>query len=213
MASKLSVYNGALLVLGERKLASLTEARASRRRLDSVWDDGAVKTCLQAGFWNFALRAVELSYSPSVTPAFGLRYGFDKPEDWVRTWLVSGDDRFTEELSGYEDEGAYWYADNDTIWVRYVSNDSAWGADLSLWPENFTRYVEHYFAWRICKGTTGSNTDKETLGAEMERLLKRARSVDAMDETTRFPAEGTWSKARRGWGSRRDRGNRGSLIG
>jgi hypothetical protein len=213
MASKLSVYQSALLVLGERKLSSLTEERAPRRRLDSVWDDGGVKSCLQAGFWNFAMRAVELSYSPSITPAFGLRYAFDKPTDWVRTWMVSCDDRFTEELHGYEDEGAYWYADPDTIWVRYVSSDTSWGMDLSLWPENFTRYVEHYFAWRICKGTTGSNTDKETLGAEMLRLLKIARATDAMDETTRFAPEGSWSKARRGWGSRRDRGSRGSLIG
>jgi hypothetical protein len=213
MASKLSIYNAALLVLGERKLASLTEARAPRRRLDSVWDDNGVKTCLQAGFWNFAMRAIELSYSPSVTPAFGLRYAFDKPTDWVRTWLVSGDDRFTEELHGYEDEGEYWYADLDTIWVRYVSNDSAWGGDLSLWPESFTRYVEHYFAWRICKGTTGSNTDKDSIGAETERLLRRARATDAMDETTRFAPEGNWVRARRGNGSRRDRGNRGSLIG
>jgi|AGTN01.3.fsa_nt_gi hypothetical protein len=213
MADKLSVYNGALLALGERKLVSVTENRASRRRLDSVWDANGVKSCLQAGFWNFAMRALELSFSPSITPAFGLRYAFDKPSDWVRTWLVSGDDRFTEELRGYEDEGAYWYADPDTIWVRYVSNDSQLGGDLSLWPENFTRYVEGYFAWRICKSTTGSNGDKDSLGAEMERLLKRARATDAMDETTRFPPEGSWSKSRRGWGSRRDRGNRGSLIG
>lgn len=213
MADKLSIYNGALLVLGERKLRTLTEDRAPRRRLDSVWDDDGVKTCLQAGFWNFAMRAVELSYSPSVTPAFGLRYAFDKPTDWVRTWLVSGDDRFQEELHGYEDEGAYWYADPDTIWVRYVSNDSQWGGDLSLWPANFTRYVEHYFAWKITKGTTGSNTDKETIGVEMERILKRARATDAMDETTRFPAEGSWVRARRGRGTRRDRGSRGSLIG
>src|SRR5688572_27983577 len=134
MASKLSLYNAALAVIGERKLASLTEARAPRRRLDTVWDDGGVKTCLQAGYWNWAMRAAELSYSPSITPAFGLRHAFDKPEDWVRTWLVSRDDRFTEELHGYEDEAAYWYADLDTIWVRYVSSDTSWGMDLSLWP-------------------------------------------------------------------------------
>jgi hypothetical protein len=76
MASKLSIYNGALLALGERKLSSLTEARGSRRRLDSVWDDGGVKSCLQAGFWNFAMQSIELTYSPSITPAFGYRYAF-----------------------------------------------------------------------------------------------------------------------------------------
>lgn len=47
MASKLTVYNGALLVLGERKLASLSESTPSRRKLDTVWDDDGVKHCLE----------------------------------------------------------------------------------------------------------------------------------------------------------------------
>lgn len=206
MTSKLALYNGANLVLGERKLSSLTEGRPSRRRLDSVFDDGGVKSCLQAGFWNFAMQTIELTYSPSITPAFGFQYAFDKPTDWVRTFMVSQEGSFSCPYLGYEDQGAYWYADVDTLYIRYVSDDAEFGGDLSLWPENFTRYAEHYFAWRITKATSNSNTDKDLLAADLKRLLNVARATDAMDETTRFPPQGSWSRARQG--TRRSDGGR-----
>lgn len=212
-ASKLSVYNGACLALGERKLSSLTENRPSRRRLDSVWDDDGVKSCLQASFWNFATASIELTHSPSVDPAFGFRFAFDKPTDWVRTCLVSADENFSVELLNYEDQGNYWYADFDPLYVRYISDDNAYGNDLSLWPPNFTRYVEHYFAWRITKATSNSNTDKDLLGAELKRLLNEAKATDAMDEATKVIPPGSWSRARRGNRTQRDRGSRGQLIG
>lgn len=212
MASKLSIYNGALLALGERKLSSLTEARASRRRLDSVWDDGGVKSCLQASFWNFAMQSIELTFSPSITPAFGYRYAFDKPTDWVRTSVISGDGNFSCELLDCEDQGAYWYADFDTIYVRYVSDDNAFGMDIANWPENFTRYVEHYFAQRICKATSNSGGDAEALEAKTRRLLNEAKATDAMDETTKMIPPGSWSQSRRG-SRRTERGSRTQLIG
>jgi len=214
MASKLSVYNGALLAIGERKLGSLTEDRASRRRLDTVFDgDTGIVYCLQQSMWNFAMNTVELTFSPSVTPAFGFRYAFDKPTDWVRTALVSDDEQFCNKRFQFEDQAAYWYADSDPIYVKYVSKDTQFGLDLSLWPANFTNYVEHYFASKIVKATTNSTTDSEALEAKVERLLRRARGTDAMDESPKFIPPGTWSQARRGGGGRGDGGNTGSLIG
>lgn len=213
MASKLSLYNDALEVLGERKLASLAESRAPRRRLDSVWDGGAVKFCLEQGFWNHAMADVKITHSPSVDPAYGYQFAFDKPSDWCRTFMISADETYSVQLLEFEDQLAYWWANCDPIYVRYVSNDDARGNDLSLWPESFTRYVAHYFAWRICKSTTGSNADKDALGLEMKKLLVNAQSKDAMNETTRFPERGSWSTSRRGNNTRRDGGPRGNLIG
>lgn len=212
MPSKLSVYNAALEVLGERKLASLSENRAPKRRLDSVWDDGGVKACLEQGFWNFAMADSEITHSPSVNPAYGFLYAFDKPTDWCRTFMVSADETYSVQLLEFEDQAAYWWANCDPLYVRYVSNDASYGMDLSLWTESFTRYVAHYFAWRICKSTTGSNTDKDQIEKEANKLLVRAKSTDAMNETTRFPERGTWSTSRLG-NTRRDRGPRGNLIG
>ena len=58
MTDKLSIYNGALNILGERKLASETENREPRYQLDDIWDNDMVDRCLQMGQWNFAARSV-----------------------------------------------------------------------------------------------------------------------------------------------------------
>jgi len=78
MATKLGLFNGALLMLGERSLATLTENREPRRLLDIVWDGGGVRTCLEAGIWNFAVRAARIEYDPSAEPGFGLDRAFTK---------------------------------------------------------------------------------------------------------------------------------------
>lgn len=212
MPSKLSLYNGALRELGEGKLASLSENREPRRVLDSMWDADAVKTCLAAGQWNFATNSIELSYSPSVTPAFGYTYAFDKPENWVRTVGMCSDERFTSPLLHYQDEGAYWYADLDPIYVRYVDSGTSFGLDYSKWPANFTRYVETWLAARICMALTQNQGKRDGLEQLAEVWLVKAKSTDAMDEATKFMPTGTWTRARTDRGNR-ERGVRNRLIG
>lgn len=206
MASKLSIYNAALTQhLGERKLSSLSENTVMRRRLDSIWDNDFVRDCLQQGLWNFAMNAVELSYSPSVEPSFGFTHAFDKPADWVRTAIVSIEPSFCAQFLEYEDEGDYWYADPEVIYVKYVSDHDTWGNDLSRWTAKFARYVEANLAWRVAKSTTGSNADADDLEKLQRRLLIQAKAGDAMDEATRMPSQGTWSRARAGRFNREDR--------
>lgn len=212
MPSKLSLYNGALRELGEGKLASLSENREPRRVLDSMWDADAVKTCLAAGQWNFATNSIELSYSPSVTPAFGYTYAFDKPENWVRTTAMCSDERFTSPLLHYQDEGDYWYADLDTLYVRYVDSGTSFGLDYSKWPANFTRYVETWLAARICMPLTQNQGKRDGLEQLAEVWLVKAKSTDAMDEATKFMPTGSWTRARTGRGNR-ERGIRSRLIG
>ena len=132
MPSKLTIYNGALTVLGERKLADLTENREPRYKLDDVWDNDLIRRVLQMGQWNFAKRTVELESSPSVTPSFGYQFAFDKPSDFVRTIGVAHDEYFNIPITRYSDEASWLFCDQEKIYVAYVSDDTQWGADLSL---------------------------------------------------------------------------------
>src|SRR5882724_4601315 len=118
MPSKLSIFQGAALALGDRKVMSLTENRETRRALDLVWSRDGVKTCLQLGMWNFATRSLQYDYSPSVEPPFGFKRAFDKPTDWIRTVGMCEDEFFKVPLRQYQDEAAFWFADLDTIYVR-----------------------------------------------------------------------------------------------
>jgi hypothetical protein len=200
-------------MLGVRKLASLTENQLSRRELDGVFSRGGIKTCLRMGQWNHAMRTVRLDYSPSIGPEFGYRRAFDKPTDWVRTCGLCSDEYFRVPLVDVVDEAGHWYADLDTLYIRFVSSDTDYGMDYSLWPENFTRVVECYFAKETCLRLTQSQTLKDNLEADFRKLLLQAKATDAMDEAVSFPPAGSWIRARRGRGGRGDRGNNGSLIG
>lgn len=214
MTSKLSIYQGACQVVGARKIVSLTEDRLTRRELDGVFSRGGIRTCLKAGQWNFAMRTVMLDYSPSVEPPddLGFRRAFDKPTDWVRTCGVASDGYFQSPLTAYVDEADYWYADLDTIYARFVSDDTDYGLDYSKWPDDFTRYVEAWFGLQIHDRVVNNAEKKELLKKDAKKLLLEAKARDAMDEAPAFLPEGSWASARRGR-SRSERGRRDRLIG
>ncbi len=214
MPDKLSIYNGALTVLGERKLANLTETREPRFKLDDIYDNDMVDRVLQHGQWNFAARTVELTASTSITPPFGYQFAFEKPIDFIRTMQVCYDDRFNVPITAYTDEAKVLFCDTEIIYFQYVSNDSQFGGDFSLWAENFTEYVEHYLAFKVAPRITGLSYDEDGLEKKKKNSLRDAQATDAMESPAAFPPEGGWSKARRGFRTgRRDRGNRSQLIG
>ena len=211
--SKLTLWNGALTVLGERKLSSLTEAREPRYKLDDIWDNDAINRCLQMGQWNFANRTLKLEASNSTTPTFGYQFAFDKPSDFIRTTSVCQDEYFDIPLTRYTDEAAWWFADMDPIYVRYVSNDSEYGLDYSIWPANFAEYVEHYIAYKLAPRLTGISYGGDDNPEKMlNRVLVRAKSTDAMESPAKFPPKGSWASARQTFRGG-DRGSRRRLIG
>src|SRR5262245_6744371 len=140
MTSKLAVFNEALRLMGERRLTSVTEGRDARYHLDDAWTT-SLDYCLEQGFWNFAMRAVQIDASTSLEPQFGYSFAFDKPDDWVRTFVVSANETFNPPLLRYNDEAGIWYADCNLLYVRYVSNAATYGADIGSWPGTFSYYV------------------------------------------------------------------------
>lgn len=214
MTTKLLIFNGALRMCGERKLASLSENRQPRHLLDDEWADGAVDYCLGAGQWKFAKRTVEIASSVGVTPAFGYTKAFAIPDDFIRTAALCSDPYLRVPLLAYSQEQAYWFADVDPIYVSYISNDASYGGDMSLWPQEFVLFVQAYLAGKIVTALTQDKEQrKQSLGLERKYLLE-AKSSDAMEGPTMFPPPGSWVQARVGRGAgRRDRGGRGSLIG
>ena len=214
--SKLLIYNGALQVCSERKLASTSEENEARRQLDLIWDDGGVNYCLEQGQWKFAMRATRLDFDTGVTPDWGYKRAFQKPNDWLITSSLASDEFFTTPLIQVNDEAGYWYASIDQIFVRYVSSDDAVGNNLSLWPATFTQYVKSYFAYRVIRKLSGGDEDRiKEVKARLDLDRRVARNRDAMADPTKFPPPGSWNQSRsnRGGGPLGDGGSAGSLIG
>lgn len=221
--TRLLIYNGALLLCGEGELSSLAENREPRILLDHVWNDGGVRYCLEQAQWYFAMRTALLTNDASVSPPFGFQYGFTKPTDWIATSGVFQDEYLRTPLTQYADEAGFWYADLTDIYVKYVSEDTTYGADFARWPASFTDYVKAYFAGRIVHRLPGGAEKREFLlgppGREdrgwVNRCLMIAKNKSAMAGPATFPSRGTWSAARhRGrMATFRDGGSTTNLIG
>ena len=213
MADKLEVFNAALDDLGHAPLSSLTENIEAQRILTRRWDR-VVADCISEASWNFAVRGIMMDYDPDYDPSFGYQYVFEKPDDWVRTLGVSGDENHVYPLLQYYDDATNWSADISPIYVRYVSNGASYGLNLAAWPAPFTRYVELELAVRGCMRITQNDNLKASLEKERDEAKKKAKFLDAMDEAQpRFPPPSGWTQARWGRFGGRDRGSRGSLIG
>lgn len=215
---RLKIYNGALLICGDRQLATLNEGREPRHLLDLVWNDGGVRFCLEQAQWHFAMRSSELDYNPSVTPTWGFQRAFDKPTDWVATSGVFRDAYMMTPLTQYADEVSYWFCDLDVIYAKYVSDDGDYGMDFAKWPATFTEYVKAYFASKIVRKLPGGMDKVEDIEhprtGRLARALLVAKNKAAMTQPASFPTRGTWAGARHaGQRSRFDGGSNTSLIG
>lgn len=211
---QLTIYNKALDILGERPLASLTEAREPRRILDTWWDSGnVILRCLEEGMWKFALRTSKLSYDPSVTISFGYQFATAVPTDMVRIAQLCSDEMFNIPLTEYSFEAGMFYMNVQWIYLQYVSKDAAYGLNAALWPQLFEDYVAAYLAWRAALRITQSQDKEDHAEAWLKRAKDDALSKNAMAGPTQFLPQGQWVSARYGSGMHRDRGNRGSLYG
>jgi len=221
VTDRLSLYNDALLICGERALDSLSANEETRRLLDQVWNNNGVDACLEEAQWMFAMRTVRIDYDPGITPDYGYARAFDKPTDWILTSALCSDEFFRVPVLRYEDEAGFWYSDLDQLYVRYVSNDSSYGGDMSKWPRSFTEFVAAHFASKvILKISNDEARLRMIVNPERPehsirgRALLNAKSRCAMAGPSRFEAQGQWSRSRTRGVARRDGGGTtGNLIG
>lgn len=223
---QLQQYNDALLLCGERGLATLEEPREPRRLLDQAWLQ-AIDACLEEGQWWFATRTMRVEVDDTVSPPeFGYRNAFSKPVDYIQTCAVCTDEYFRTPLLRYADEMGYWWADIEPIYVQIVSNDVQYGADMGRWPASFCAYNAAYLAGRVITKLAGDRSDQRAhlFGPPgrpedgwIEVCKRKAMSLAARTQPTKFPATGSWVNARRGTRGGRgpfgDGGTSGALTG
>lgn len=212
--SRLQLYNDALLMAGERAIDTLTDNAETRRLLDQVWNNNGVDGCLEEGQWEFAMRTVRIDYDPGIQPDYGYSRAFDKPTDWILTSALCYDEFFRCPVLRYVDEAGYWFSDADQLYVRFVSNDSSYGGDISKWPRSFQNFAAADFATKIILKITNDEermkmfiNPQNPLHSIRGRALLNAKSRCAMSGPTLMSSSGNWSLARtRGVGNR-DGGN------
>lgn len=195
MATRLGQYNGALQLLGQPRLSSVDEEGKVRRELDGAWDE-SIDYMLEQGFWNFAIRTSELTQDDDVEPLFGYSFAFAEPDDYVQLISLSSDERFSEELKDYEVGNQHWHCDFETIYLRYVSDDDAYGYDLGRWPQTFALAHQAYLAFKSGLPISGDKQNRNDIFSLHEKWLKRARIKDAIAQQVARKPMGEWTSSR-----------------
>lgn len=193
MATKLGLYKSALRLIGPHELATVTDDRPERYHLDDAYDE-SVAHVLQQGLWNHAIRSATLTESGS--PISGWQYAFSQPSDYVRTVGISYEPTFMQGFEEYQYQAGKWYANWDTLYLSYVSNDATYGLDLTKWPQSFTDAVAAYLAFQVCIPISGERSNRNDLYNLFKQRLSRAKTLDAVDEAVKEPPPGRLVRAR-----------------
>jgi hypothetical protein len=195
MADRLSIYRGALRLLGDGRLDSLTEDNPRRYKLDDAWQP-SVDFLLEQGLWNFAIRTDELSYDANFEPKFGFQYAFSIPDDWVRTNDINREPTFREKFEDFEIEKGFWYADVSPLYVRYVSNGTSYGWNLGRWTQTFVKALEAYLAFESGLPISNDKQTRSDVYNLYEKRVQEARARDAVEEAVRRTPPGRMLRAR-----------------
>lgn len=200
MATKLAVYNEALRHLGATRLDAtlgLNENRPDRRELDAAWD-GTLQEMVEHAIWKFAVRTFHADADPNIVPAFGQRYGYDMPDDFVRLHKICTDDSLTTEDLTYTREGpSRIFSDNSELYLSIVSKDPAYGLNIGAYTALYAKALACLLAVNACVAITKDQNLQTKKLREFETLhLPRAKRKDAIDERVKTKPQSSWVRAR-----------------
>jgi len=214
--TKLKLYNNAIRNCEQTPISALTEVVEPRLRCDDFYDDVLV-WILEQQFWRSAMRTVQIDLNESLDPAFAYDYGHDLPTDFVRKQVISSDEflkyPIDEQIGGssYLMEGGVIWTNSTPIYMRYVSNDSSYGLDLTAWTDGMAEAFGYELAARVAPFLTGSTEKANELHETALAKAGRAGTFDSLQQTTARIREGNWSQTRfRGRGSNDSSLQRGS---
>lgn len=141
--TKLTLYNNALILLGQRVLASDTEDRPNRYKIDALYDNGAVDYCLEMVKPRFAAK-LETITGGTPTLVTGYTYEADLPASFQSLIGVYADPSMDQEITRYTHEADKILSDVEDIYVRYVQDFTT--AGLTNMSHSFGNLVSAFIA-------------------------------------------------------------------
>ncbi|MDC0600114.1 hypothetical protein OAO65_02270 [Flavobacteriales bacterium] len=172
--TQLSLYNEALLLVGERELTTLTDDVEARHRLDTAYENG-VDYCLELVNPVFARKTNLLNvYSTSSVHAFD--NVFTLPSDYINMVRAYSDEKLDQPVNRYIIEGDELACNYNTIYLRYISNSYA----LTVWDKSFERVVVAYLASEIAPRIAPD--EMERIEATLATRLKQAIDLSQQKE-------------------------------
>jgi hypothetical protein len=172
MASKVSISNLALTILGADRITSLEDNNENARRLTAIYDQ-CLEDVLRAHPWNFALVRQGLARL-ATTPTFGYIYEYQLPGDCLRVIEVNDG---TNLITDFKIEGRKLLTDNTEVNIKYIGNIT----DPNQYTSQFMFVFATYLASIIAYPITNKPELLKTLLDVYTAKLQTCKEIDAQE--------------------------------
>lgn len=188
------IFNDALLIMGLDEITANTGDSNRRTKLDRALDAGIVSEMLEMTGWTFAVTTTKSQYDPSVEPAWGYTRAHEKPAKMHRIDGLFHDEYLRQPLKMYQDEGDFFYTDEDEFYLQYISADFL--TNPANWPTFFRRLVASKLAHDTSPSLRKEGADVDNSIRVYEDRESKAKANDAMSAPPRKLAGGNWANSR-----------------
>lgn len=202
MATRLSVFNDAMGLLGQPLLDSDEQAGEDGDVLRGHWDS-VVDLAHEKTAWDHAKVIVALSLLAETPPARWTYY-YQLPGDLLRLLWLSQSGGQGDDLTDYEIVVGKVGTHAASVYAGYVSDVSR--TAVGRWSESFAHYVATELAFRSAPKLNPSAL--AMLKDERKKALSDAVGLDATQGPPIRRRHGSWSGAARGFLANRNREQR-----
>lgn len=199
MASKVSIVNGGLRLLGSNRITSFAEDSEGAILANEFYDDIRDRV-LRAHPWNFAVKRTSLP-ALAATPAWEFTYAYNVPADSLRMLEIEGQDFWHSKQSGDTITGLGWRLESGQILtdkepplnIRYIRQET----DPNQYDANFISALEARIALEFAEKLTGTSAKVADMASLYDKFLRDARAVNGQEGTARPLIVFDWLLARR----------------
>jgi hypothetical protein len=195
MASQVSIFNRALIKLGEATVLSVNDNLKPARTLLSIYD--ATRDAeLRAHNWNFAIKRTRLS-ALVATPDWGWDLQYELPSDFLR--LVQVNEFYVrtgiKQTTPFSLEGNRILTNLQApLAIRYVARIT----DTTQFDALFVDALACKLAMEACETLTQSAGKLQAVAAQYNDAIKRAVFADSIENPPDELSWGSWLQSREG---------------
>lgn len=186
MADETEIANIALTLLGQPRVLSIDDDKASARTLKSVWNVER-QSAIREGSWNFATKRAQLAASATIV-SYPFTYGYPLPADNLRLIEVLDFDFESWQFEG----GAVLCDVRGPIYVRYLRDVPT----IAEWDVTAAAAFGRRLALTCGDKIAGSAFDANAVERRYERMIAGAKSTDALENPPIEQMESSWIEAR-----------------
>lgn len=184
-SSAVSICNGALVLLGAERIASLADT-SKRGMLCAERYPEVLKQLLSAHPWKFALGKAELAADSEVpTGEWEYTYAFTEPSDCLRVLDIKGG-------AAWDSGGGKILSNDAPIFIRYIKHET----DTSKFSSFFDRALECVLALDMAYSLTQSSEAVKAITPIAEKAVAEARSFSAQTTSAKIIEADDWLNGR-----------------